>query len=233
MEAQRRNRDICMGSLYWQLNDCWPVASWSSIDYFGKWKALHYHTKKSFEETILSFHKNNNELVVYFVTDKLDSEKYKYNFQLTDFSGKIYNSWTGEFNSNPNNSKVISNINLSSISVDSDYFKDKFIFSYITHDDEIITEKTKYLTSLKNLKLTKPKFQYDVDIVGNFYEIKLISENLIKNLFIDSNSEYNFSDNYFDLLPNKEKIIRINRDDFSSASSFEESLRFTSLYDTY
>ena len=233
MEAQRRNRDICMGSLYWQLNDCWPVASWSSIDYFGKWKALHYQTKKSFEETILSFHKNKNEIVVYFVTDKLDSEKYKYNFQLTDFSGKIYNSWTGEFNSNPNNSKVIRNINLSLISVDSDYFKDKFIFSYITHDDEIITEKTEYLTSLKNLKLTKPKFQYDVDIVGNFYEIKLISENLIKNLFIDSNSEYNFSDNYFDLLPNKEKIIRINRDNFSSASSFEESLRFTSLYDTY
>ena len=60
-------------------------------------------------------------------------------------------------------------------------FKDKFIFSYITHDDEIITEKTEYLTSLKNLKLTKPKFQYDVNIVGNFYEIKLISENLIKN----------------------------------------------------
>jgi len=233
MEAQRRNRDICMGSLYWQLNDCWPVASWSSIDYFGKWKALHYHTKKSFEETILSFHKNDNEIVVYFITDKLDSEKYKYNFQLTDFSGKIYNSWTGEFNSNPNNSKVISNINLSSISVDSDYFKDKFIFSYITHDEEIITEKTEYLTSLKNLKLTKPRFQYDVDIVGNFYEIKLISENLIKNLFIDSNSEYNFSDNYFDLLPNKEKIIRINRDNFSSASSFEESLHFTSLYDTY
>ena len=222
-----------MGSLYWQLNDCWPVASWSSIDYFGKWKALHYHTKKSFEETILSFHKNDNEIVVYFITDKLDSEKYKYNFQLTDFSGKIYNSWTGEFNSNPNNSKVISNINLSSISVDSDYFKDKFIFSYIKQDDEIITEKTEYLTSLKNLKLTKPKFQYDVDIVGNFYEIKLISENLIKNLFIDSNSEYNFSDNYFDLLPNKEKIIRINRDNFSSASSFEESLHFTSLYDTY
>jgi len=56
---------------------------------------------------------------------------------------------------------------------------------------------------------------------------------LIKNLFIDSNSEYNFSDNYFDLLPNKEKIIRINRDNFSSTTSFEESIRFISLYDTY
>ena len=233
MEAQRRNRDICMGSLYWQLNDCWPVASWSSIDYYGKWKALHYYTKKSFEESILSFHKKNNEIVVYFVTDKLVSEKYRYNFQLMDFSGKIYNSWTGEFNSNPNNSKVISNINLSLISLDSDYFKDKFIFSYITLDDKIITQKTEYLTSSKNLKLTKPKFQYDIEIVGNNYEIKFISENLIKNLFIDSNLEYNFSDNYFDLLPNKEKVIRIKRDKFSSSSSFKESLQFTSLYDTY
>ena len=233
MEAQRRNRDVCMGSLYWQLNDCWPVASWSSIDYYGKWKALHYQTKKSFEESIISFHKKNNEIETYFVTDKLRSEKYNYNFQLMDFSGKIYNSWTGEFYSTPNNSKLIHNINLSSISIDSDYFEDKFIFSYVTLDDEIIAEKTKYLTSLKNLKLTKPKFQYDVDILGNSYEIKLISENLIKNLFIDSNSEYNFSDNYFDLLPNKEKIIRINRDNFSSTTSFEESIRFISLYDTY
>ena len=233
MEAQRRNRDICMGSLYWQLNDCWPVASWSSIDYYGKWKALHYQTKKSFEESILSFHKNNNEIAIYFVTDKLNSEKYKYNFQLRDFSGKIYNSWKGEFHSNPNNSKIIHNIDLALISIDNEYFNDKFIFAYVTLNDIIISEKIKYLTPLKNLKLTQPKFQYEVDIVDNFYEIKLISKNLIKNLFIASKLEYNFSDNYFDLIPNKEKVIRINRDNFSSARSFEESLRFISLYDTY
>ena len=233
MEAQRRNRDICMGSLYWQLNDCWPVASWSSIDYYGKWKALHYQTKKSFEESILSFHKNNNEIAIYFVTDKLHSEKYKYNFQLRDFSGKIYNSWKGEFHSNPNNSKIIHNIDLASISIDNEYFNDKFIFAYVTLNDIIISEKIKYLTPLKNLKLTQPKFQYEVNIVDSFYEIKLISKNLIKNLFIASMLEYNFSDNYFDLIPNKEKVIRINRDNFSSARSFEESLRFISLYDTY
>ena len=233
MEAQRRNRDICMGSLYWQLNDCWPVASWSSIDYYGKWKALYYYTKKSFEESILSFYKKNNQIDVYFVTDKLGSEKYNYNFQLMDFSGKIYNSWSGEFHSNPNNSKLIHNINLSSISTDSDYFNDKLIFSNIKLDEVIVAEKTEYVTSLKNLKLTKPKFQYDVNIVGNFYEIKLISENLIKNLHVESKLQYNFSDNYFDLLPNKEKVIKINRDNFNSLNSFKESLRFKSLYDTY
>ena len=93
MEAQRRNRDICMGSLYWQLNDCWPVASWSSIDYFGKWKALHYRTKNSFEESILSFYNKSDEVALYFVTDKLESQKLKFNVQLIDFSGKIHKSW--------------------------------------------------------------------------------------------------------------------------------------------
>ena len=48
VEIHRMSMPFCMGTLYWQLNDCWPVASWSSIDYFGKWKALHYKTKKSF-----------------------------------------------------------------------------------------------------------------------------------------------------------------------------------------
>tara|TARA_B000000441_G_C21737259_1_gene350847 strand:- start:554 stop:1873 length:1320 start_codon:yes stop_codon:yes gene_type:complete len=233
MEAQRRNRDICMGSLYWQLNDCWPVASWSSIDYYGKWKALHYKTKKSFEESILSFHKKNDDIIVYFVTDKLKSDKLKYNFELRDFSGKVHNSWASSFYSKPNNSMIIHKINLSSISIDNDYFNDKFIFANVSLDDQVISEKIEYLTSLKNLKLTTPKFQYEVDIIDNYYEIKLISENLIKNLFVDSGLEYNFTDNYFDLIPNKEKTIRIQRDNFHSTSSFKESLRFISLYDTY
>ena len=58
LEAHRRNQPYCMGTLYWQLNDCWPVASWSSRDYFGNWKALHYTAQDVFCPYFIIFRKN-------------------------------------------------------------------------------------------------------------------------------------------------------------------------------
>ena len=69
IEAHRRNKDKCMGSLYWQLNDCWPGASWSSIDYYGKWKALYYQVKKAFKPVIISHEFIDSNLYIYTVSD--------------------------------------------------------------------------------------------------------------------------------------------------------------------
>ena len=54
LEAHRYNQPYCMGTLYWQFNDCWPVASWSSRDYFGNWKALNYAVQQVFQPLALS-----------------------------------------------------------------------------------------------------------------------------------------------------------------------------------
>jgi beta-mannosidase len=54
LEGHRRAMPFCMGSLYWQINDVWPVASWSSTDYYQNWKALQYYVKKGFEPVLVS-----------------------------------------------------------------------------------------------------------------------------------------------------------------------------------
>ncbi len=69
-EAHRRKMPTNMGSLYWQLDDCWPVASWSSIDYYGRWKALQYAAKRFFAPVLVSPADENGNLRVYVVSDR-------------------------------------------------------------------------------------------------------------------------------------------------------------------
>jgi len=76
IEAHRLKRPHCMGTLYWQLNDCWPVASWSSIDFFGNWKLLHHIVKEKFAPVIVAIEELKNGAVnIYVVNDLLDDVK--------------------------------------------------------------------------------------------------------------------------------------------------------------
>jgi beta-mannosidase len=88
LEAHRRTKPYNMGTLYWQLNDCWPVVSWSSIDFFGNWKALHYKAKKAFKNVLISSVIENDTLKTYVINDKLKSITGELNLKLIDFNGK-------------------------------------------------------------------------------------------------------------------------------------------------
>ena len=87
IEAQRRSMPHCMGSLYWQINDCWPVASWSGIDYYGKWKALHYFVKEAFELVLVSPVVKNKKIKVFIVSDKLEDIPAKLQILIKNFNG--------------------------------------------------------------------------------------------------------------------------------------------------
>jgi beta-galactosidase/beta-glucuronidase len=69
-EHFRRSRPETMGSIFWQLNDCWPVASWSSIDYYGRWKALQYYARRFYAPILVSPHVEDGSVKVYIVSDK-------------------------------------------------------------------------------------------------------------------------------------------------------------------
>jgi len=88
-EAQRRAKPYNMGTLYWQLNDCWPVISWSSIDYLGNWKAMHFKTKRAFKDILVSSRVKDDTLRTWIVNDKLKAYSGVLETRIIDFGGDI------------------------------------------------------------------------------------------------------------------------------------------------
>jgi beta-mannosidase len=86
-EAHRRRMPYNMGSLYWQLDDCWPVASWSSIDYYGTWKALQYAARRFFAPVLVSPVEENGTLRVYTVSDRRNDLTAHLTLRLIDLDG--------------------------------------------------------------------------------------------------------------------------------------------------
>ena len=86
-EHLRRIMPRNMGSLYWQLNDCWPVASWSSIDYFGRWKALQYYAKRFYSPVLLSPVVEEKDLKFYVVSDRPTPTPALLSVELRDLDG--------------------------------------------------------------------------------------------------------------------------------------------------
>jgi beta-mannosidase len=86
-EHLRRIMPHNMGSLYWQLNDCWPVASWSSIDYTGRWKALQYYARRFYGELLVSPRATDGNVDIFVVSDRLQPTGGQLNVTLFDFAG--------------------------------------------------------------------------------------------------------------------------------------------------
>ncbi|MBE0592549.1 MAG: glycoside hydrolase family 2 protein, partial [Gemmatimonadales bacterium] len=94
-EAQRVARPRTMGTLYWQLNDTWPVVSWSSRDYFGRWKAMHYTVRDAFADILVAPALDRDSLVVHVVSDRLAPATGTLRMALLDFDGVSW--WSEEF----------------------------------------------------------------------------------------------------------------------------------------
>ncbi|MBI9036848.1 MAG: glycoside hydrolase family 2 protein [Bacteroidales bacterium] len=207
IEAHRRAMPRCMGTLYWQLNDCWPVASWSSIDYYGRWKALHYFVKKAYNETLISPHIENEKLKVFIISDKLEAENCKMELSLIDFSGK--NLW-GEsvaVKINANSSEVYFEISLNNLL--KNYNKKEIVFNAkITSEGNILTENNLYFLPFKELDLPKPQIKKTIKKDKNIYIIELTTDLLAKNVLLSLNdADGFFTDNYFDIIPGEVKIV--------------------------
>jgi beta-mannosidase len=108
ISGHRIDMPRCMGTIFWQLNDCWPAPTWSSIDYYGNWKALHYEARASFEDlTVLANTKVLGKETYYLVNDGRDVDSFGMHVQVLDLNGKEMISKSEKLVANHNSSKRI------------------------------------------------------------------------------------------------------------------------------
>lgn len=195
IEAHRRAMPYCMGTMYWQLNDCWPVTSWSTIDYYGNWKAAHYQVKKSYKQSILTIDELDDKLNIFLVNE--GSQFYGYlDLKIYDFDGQIKWQLRSKKNSFSNaSSQLIHTINKAEIKnyLDGHHFLEIKLSS----DYHIYCSANHYFVKPKDLKLKTPDFRWSISEDNTLY---IKSNTLAKDVFLFSEG-VKFEDNFFDINP--------------------------------
>lgn len=217
IEAHRRAKPYCMGTLFWQLNDCWPVTSWSSLDYYGNWKAFHYQAKRSFENLLFSIEEEKDSYRIYIVNDDLNQYSGELVIDLIDFNGtKLWNEKI-IFIASENSSKVHFEISKKDFLA---FNLKQAVLSVSFPSLEKIYSRH-YFFKPKDLQLAKPNIQIKV---LDKLTIEISSDVLAKDVFLSSENQVFFEDNYFDLLPNEKRIIKL--------SKAAKEIKVKSLFDT-
>ena len=224
-EAHRRNMPYCMGSLYWQHNDCWPVASWSSTDYYGRWKALHYFSRRAFAPVLVSPFETGDALTVHLVSDRRKPFKGKLSVQLCDFAGNPLFEKTQTLTVKPNTSaKVFEQATASLLKGKSR--SEVFVYVVLYEDDKAVAENTYYLALQKDMNFPEVKITRAVSKTDGGYNVTLSSDRLARAVYLSLNDTENFfDDNYFDLIPGKPVTVKVTSK--LPQNEFENRLKIT------
>jgi beta-mannosidase len=210
-EHWRRIRPRNMGGIYWQLNDCWQVASWSSLDYYGRWKALQYYAKRFYAPLLVSPHVENGALAVYVVSDKTDATAAKVRVRIMDFNGKIVKEEQKDVQVTALSSTMPVSIPLSSFQNASGTDSAAILaVAELMVDGKVISQNTAYFVPDKQLKLPQPKISADLRAEGKDFVVKLSSPVFARAVYVSfGDNDATFGDNYVNLLPGEPVEIRV------------------------
>lgn len=233
--SHRLKKGHCMGTLYWQLNDCWPGPSWSSIDFEGNWKKLHYSVRELYAPMALLISKDKRNFITFAVVSD-GPNTFEGNVALTmlNLNGDTVMTMSG------------GNVNISSdtVVVASRMHTDKIWdrrFSPTEHvlraelkssDGKVLRTKYYHGTEAKNLKLKDPKIAWELTKADSGFECKITCESYASNVFVKVNDyETVLPDNYFDLWPGETKTITFKTT--QEINEFKARLTVKTLNDTF
>ena len=212
--AQRRHKPYCMGSLYWQLNDSWPVVSWSAIDYYGNRKALHYYAAKAFEPLALDIEMKEAGFDVNLISDIYkDILNCDVRVTVKDFKGNEIYRVVNNSIFKANAVTHVSSVLYTDIPNFDAVKNTSFVYAEVVDKDgKVVASSHAYFTVPGALQLpADPAISAEFVRNGaNDYTLTLVSADLVKNLYLETPDHgVRYSDNFFDLLPNEKKVVRI------------------------
>ena len=227
VEAMRRGRPYCMGALYWQINDDWPVVSWSSIDYYGNWKAQHYRMRDVLAPLALGVEFKDNQLNYYTLSDFLiDRNGLQLTVQVVDFNKGVVKQFKEKVNAKANSSNVVKTFNVEELLSEADK-SNRMIRAWLTDSKgKKLSVKDHFFYWPNKLNLPQTTVQTSVKYADGKYTVTLTSKKLAKDVFIEIPvMGAKFTDNFIDLLPGEKKVIEITSPELKASAKTPVTVR--------
>ncbi|MDI9339857.1 MAG: glycoside hydrolase family 2 protein [Sediminibacterium sp.] len=207
IQAHRRAMPYCMGTLFWQWNDCWPVASWSAIDGSNSPKALYYEVKRSFREVLISVTEEDSTYAVYIISDRPTGLKGTLSLRILDATGKV--AWRMDKRVIVPHRSSGSYFKIPK-SVLKGYLLRELVLNSELHSEggELLARDDFFFVKALDLALKPATIHLKVDTIKN--TIVLSSDVLAKDVQVyTSEGEVWLEDNFFTVLPGERRTIKI------------------------
>lgn len=207
IEAHRRSKPYCMGTLYWQMNDCWPVASWAGMDYQGRWKALQYAVKRSFAPVILTVQSTEDTVKFHAVSDLGTAIQADLIIELLTSSGELAAEKFLQVSLAAGESAELASFSTAELLGDRDPHG-VILTAALKQGEEVIAAREHYLAPEKELKLVKPHIKVTQAQGQNGITVyTLETDTLARQVWLSTSEEGIFSDNFFDLIPGQPRTV--------------------------
>jgi beta-mannosidase len=236
VEHWRRHMPRCMGALYWQLNDCWPAASWASIDFSGRWKALHCAAKRFFAPLLISAvaDEANGTVDVHATSDRLSPAAARVAWTLTDVGGRTVAADAEPVRAPANGSRRVLRIDLADPLARYGP-RDLLLWLELRLRGEVVATHLVTFAPPKHLELTPPQIRARVRRPGGGpFAVTLRAKRPALWTWLElAGAEGRFEDNFFHLRPGAEVTVQAAPDRHLTVDAFRKKLRIRSLFDTY
>nr|WP_321408555.1 glycoside hydrolase family 2 protein [uncultured Carboxylicivirga sp.] len=221
VEAHRREMPYCMGTLYWQINDCWPVASWSSTDYYHKWKAMHYAVKRGYEPVIVSADVKADGVDVYLVSDYHQKEDVHLKVSVVKLNGEEVADFEEDVVLEANTSSMVKSLGYEEL-LKGVKKEEVILHMEAKRGDEVLAYNMAFLVKPKFMDLPKVELSHALRKEGDKLYLDLSADKMVFSLYVKvKNKQAEFSDNYFNMLPGVKYTIEINGVDTVSENDIE------------